>query len=534
MVARQSIQDICTKIMEEVQAAYPGLSLLFIQHTKGKLPEAIALSEHEIVNHPAGRAAHAILKKHGQGYHSQFLGLAIKEDNKFFGLKKKNHLLGICTVNVDNYKNEDEAKADIYHMVWHAIDLYEIRLQPRYRKKFKSGPMVPKRSPLNLSKSHLQADAFSCFYSAFKGDGNFIPLIGKKRAKDSLLAISHHKSENFPGVLAMQATQIKLSEVLETPPSQADALAEARRLSIEVGLAFDETTIRQWWDFTIPSQDMAWRGSNKEEILGAAMNTSLDPYVRSVGYLVQEMTGIKTTQADDLIGQYNSFKDPDENLNLHREMIDTVFEGAIAKGVKNGSHAALLEAADKQNEDLTEGRILGWCANALQNAAKAFEAALESGTSPAQAARMNFSTQEKDLSWDKLKELGDDIIDKKRQGFAVTMGSIAEICHDNPVFSPVLNSIQVTMNSPDYIQKLEAANDLNHVPSAPEPATPAPKAAPQAPVPQAPAMAPSLGGGSNHVHRQRVMAHQEAQKKAQVDKNAAKNKSDGTDEISQV
>ena len=169
-------------------------------------------------------------------------------------------------------------------------------------------------------------------------------------------------------------------------------------------------------------------------------------------------------------------------------------------------------AANEQNENLAEGNILGWCANALQAAARAFDSALTSGTSPMQAARMQFEGTKDIPEWDNLKKVGDSVVGQKRAGLAVTMGTIAEICNSDPLFAPMLNSIRFTMQDPDYIQKLEMSNDLAMRP-APAPAPPAP--APKAPAPAAPAYAapvfapggPSMGGGTSqqHISRQRAL-----------------------------
>ena len=209
-------------------------------------------------------------------------------------------------------------------------------------------------------------------------------------------------------------------------------------------------------------------------------------------------------------------------------MVDTIFEDAVLKGVEESSSRALLNAANKQNESLTEGRILGWCANALQDAAKAFERALLNGASPGQAARMHFEGNRADLaSWETLKDLGDKVVDQRKQGFAVTMGHIAEICHNHPSFAPVLDSMKITMNDPAYIQKLEASNDLAVKPAGPAaPAPKGPELGPKGPAPKGPelgpkgpapatpaapaAAAPTLGGNNRaaQIMRQRQLMAQ--------------------------
>ncbi|MEZ5902880.1 MAG: hypothetical protein R3D88_06195 [Alphaproteobacteria bacterium] len=535
-----SIQAICDEVTREVEQVYEGLSLYFILHGTGKFNEAAALAEHDIVGHRAARAARAIIQKTPRTERSGFLGIGIATEIRMMGFKNKAHLLGLFNINKDHYKNEIEVRAQIYHLIWHAIDLYEIRNNPTYARKFKDGPMVPKRSALNLSKAHLQADIFACALLALKDKGQdfnekiLIPM-SQKRGRMALTPINNYKAEDFPSVIAMDSCNLALKEAKAEFMEEKDFMIIARKISLDVGQTYNQNNIQQWWDFCIPAQDMAWRGYAPEEILGAASNTSENPYVRSVAYLIEEVTQIKPASAEMLQNKYNAFVDPEINKSLHREMIDTIFEDAITKGAEESSHQALVNAANKQNEDLTEGRILGWCANALQEAAKAFERALSTGMSPIQAARMVFEGSRHTAEWDDLKDLGDKIVDQRKQGFAVTMGHIAEICHNHPAFSPILDSIKITMNDPSYIQKLQASNDLSVAPRTPSAAPTqemAPKApsmdgpsvkgpapsepTPQAPVPTAPVMpaaAPGMGGGNRaaYLMRQRQMMLQKQQ-----------------------
>lgn len=534
-VTIDSVQKICNEMKKDVEMAYPGLSLYFVVHGTGKMREAIALAEHEIVSHLAGNAARAIIRKHSKGERSSFLGLAIANELKMMGFKKIDHLLGLFNINFNNYDTEDSARADIYHLAWHAIDLYEIRQNPVYRKKFKSGPMVPKRSPLNLSKAYLQADTFSVALDVLRGKDTTLDAIAKKRGTLSLLPTTDFKADEYPFAIAKDACDFAIKELKKTSTPAEEHLITARQLSLEVGHTFDEANIKQWWDFSVPAQDMAWRGYSKEEVLGAAVNVCEDPFVRSIGYLVQEVTGIEPETADKMQNGYNAFLDPEVNMHMHREMVDTIFEDAIAQGVEESSSRALLNAANLQNEDLTRGRILGWCANALQDAAKAFERALLNGASPDQAARLQFEGNRSEPTWDSLLDMGNKIVDQRRQGFAVTMGHIAEICHNNPAFAPVLDSLKVTMNDPAYISKLEAANDLVVKPMTPAPEAPAPVApAPKGPAPKGPDLGPKgpapmpaqvpggpvPGGGSNRAaqlmrQRQQMLAAQKKKEEEQ-------------------
>ena len=520
-----SVESACALIARQTQEAYNDLAMHFIVHGKGQLNERIALSEHEIIRHPAGDTARSILKKIPKTDYSSFLGMAVAQQKGFLGLTSKDHVLALFNVNVDNYADIRDAKVHLYHLVWHAIDLMDIRQRPEYKRKFKSGPMIPKRSPMNLAKANLQADVFAAVMAGLHGDGDALDMLANMRGSNALIQLSEQRAEDFPYIIALEAAQFAYSELERNKIARSKYIETARHISLEVGYTFDETSIKQWWAFSEPSQDMAWRGYSPQEILGAAVFTSENPYVRATAYLVSEVTKIEPLHSHEITEAYNPFANQEKNKLLHREIMQATFEEAITLGSEEDSARALLNAANAQNEKLTEGRILGWCANALQAAAKAFELALDTGGSPMQAARQEFDGAKDKINWETIKDLGDTIVAQRRQGYTVTIGNIAEICNENPAFAPVLGSIKLTLNDPGYIQRLQATNDFGIKPVAPAPKGPAmrgpapkmegPMLAPNAPVPQAPGLGggklPGLGANKSNLIRQRMIQQKQMQ-----------------------
>lgn len=512
------LQEICHTAAGQVRELYPELEMLFIHHINGSLQEIIEAGEHGASGHPASKAAISILEKHSRRDGSSFLGMAIDRQAKWLGLSYKDRVLGLANVNHDEFQTAKEARRSIYHIVWHAIDLAEVRKRPEYANKFRSGPMIPKRSPLNMSRLNLQADVFAAVMSGLMGEENSIDILAKQRAIDSLNPIHARRAEDYPFVIAVESAKHAYKKLIAINPPKNKFMFYARQLAMAVGQTFDDGSIRQWWAFSEPAQDMAWRSFSKDIILGCAVNASEDPFVRATGHLVSELSEITPVSSMFLSTSYNAFINQEHNQTLHREMIEKAFEEAIAKGAAQESGQPLIVAANQQNEDLAEGRILGWCANALQAAGRAFENALSSGISPVQAARLEFEGTKNTSNWDSLRKIGDDIIEQKRKGFGTTLGTVAEICSQNPLFSPILNSIKVTMKDPSYMRKLDIANDLSvgkpaFAPAGPAPA--APKAAPTiAPTTVAAPAGPSLGGNAAARNRMAMeKARREQQKK---------------------
>ncbi len=493
-----SVTRMCHAISRQIAEVNKPLKIHWIVHHAGQRAETAALEEHDISRHPAGTHALNILRRKRDDDNTSFLGLAVASESKFFGLINRSHLLALLSVNIDQFKDARAIKRNLYQQVWHALDLSEIRERKEYKDKFRNGPMVPKRSPMNRAKANLRADVFSAIMVALEGNKKAIREAAEERCMMALTPHHGYRAEDFPFIIAMEAAIFSFRETKKGNGNRARTIKTALEIAEEISKTFDETSIRQWWAFSQPAQDMAWRGHTPKEILGAAINTSEDPYVRATGLLIYEIMNIEPRSSSELVGVYNAYADPELNERLHRETADEIFEGIIAQGIFENSGAPFITGANEQNKNLTEGKIMGWCASALQAAASAFESALASGESPTKAARREYHENQKQTEWDTVKKLGDKIIEQRRNGYAVTFTELLELCNQEEDFHIIRSSVENTVQDPEFQKKLEAAAEFTpEVKPGMDPvATPkaAPKAAPSGPVYAA---APGLGGGNN-------------------------------------
>ncbi len=459
------LQDICSLAAKQVQDLYPDVELLFVPHQMGKLAEVVKLGEHGMMKHPAGRTALDILEKNKHHDLTGFLGLAIDRKTKMFGLASNESILAIINVNMDEFAAPKDLRRAVYHHAWHAIDLLDIRKRPEYKSKFKSGPMIPKRSPMNLARLNLQADVFSAVMSGLQGEEDAIDVLAAQRAMDSLRPVHSRRAQDYPFVIAMEAAKFGFQKLVELKPTRIKYLYYARQLALEVGYTFDETSIRQWWGFSQPAQDMAWRNQPGEIILGSAIVSAEDSYIRATGHLVCDITGVLPNEAAHLMPHYNAYAPKEHNQTLHAELMIKAFDEALVLSVSEDNGWPLVAAAHKQNQSLPEGVVLGWCANALYAAARSFDAALASGRNAAQAARMEFEGSKDSTNWDALEKLGDDIVDHRRRGEKVTLDMIATLCQSDKELAPVQSAIGVTKRlqgqaKPEPVLKTPAGGDM--------------------------------------------------------------------------
>lgn len=493
-LTQKQIDTLARDIARQVNDAERTLTMAFIPHERGRRDEALSLDEPSLLAHPAGVFIRHLLRNRAAEEGSAFYGLSIRTKKTFLGLLRKTSMLGLATLDNEEIRTPEEARHCLYHFAWHALDLAAVRQKPEYRGRFDNGPMIPRRKRIAQGKANLMADLFAATMAAFQGDRAAPRRIGTERAAQSLVARQGKDPGLFPYLLAVESADLSIAETLKGSVSKSRMIALARQVTAEVGATLDEGLLRQWHAFCTSAQDMAWRGYEPERILGAAIHGSEDPYVRSIGYLVAEATSLTPMGSADIKKGYNAFADPEINARAHREITEEIFAEAMAQGVYENSSSPFIEAANAQNRSLTEGRILGWCAAALQAAARAFDMALASNRPPGQAAHERFTTARNETGWETLEGLGEKIVDRRQKGHAVTLGGIAKLCESAEPLKSIADSVSLSLKDPAFAARLEAANALTHtppMPAAPAPAGPRPSAPP---APVAIPAGPALGG----------------------------------------
>jgi hypothetical protein len=163
----------------------------------------------------------------------------------------------------------------------------------------------------------------------------------------------------------------------------------------------------------------------------------------------------------------------------------------------------------------------------LQSAARGFDSALANGGSPAVAARREFEGEKDKTTWDTLKDLGKSIIRNTRGGQPVTLSSIDDLTKENQAANAIRRSVQATIKTPAYQQRLDAASELHvrNEPQAPGFVIANTPSAPQGPAIQARApQGPAMG----RTGAARTIIGTQTQKTAQRTEGASDIKKDGT------
>ena len=90
---------------------------------RGDKPEAIAREEITISNHIAGKAALKHFRRYKKNNKTGFLGLTSAIKKSLFNFKPTPQVIALFYICADDYDYINDARAEAYHLAWHALDL---------------------------------------------------------------------------------------------------------------------------------------------------------------------------------------------------------------------------------------------------------------------------------------------------------------------------------------------------------------------------------------------------------------------------
>lgn len=486
---RKEILATSQEITTAVARDWPNFSLRFVLYRRGQRQDEYERILTRLAQHPCEKAAREILRETSSPDNSSFVGIATGVEKKLLGLQSKFHFLGFAAINLDLYSKPEECISDLYHITAQALDTYHLLTKKNSPLPKANAIFQPKRNYLALARNNLKSDVFSALALYEKGQEKAVDNLALRRAKAALTAQSSHHPENYPFVISTDVMNYTVGNILN---GKSDDFEHLLKLSDKIAVSFDKHHLKSWINFCSPAQTMAWNGFAPEEILGAALYTSSDPFIKATANLICEITQIKPFMAHTIANATNPYVDNETNSRNHAKLMEETFETAIINAIETDSHLPLIRTANSQNDDLLKGRVLGWCADALQSAARTFEQSSKKGMAPGPASRIEFQRVTAKADWESLETLNVQMLGQRRSGRAVTFSEIINMCGNKLEFRSIMDSLRMTMSDPEYSAQLSYVNDLPK----PQPHL-APSAAPQA-APQvgyAPTHAPAMMGG---------------------------------------
>lgn len=232
------------------------------------------------------------------------------------------------------------------------------------------------------------------------------------------------------------------SESIKNLNKNSRAIPTAIKLTKEIGMTCTAQTIKQWISFARPAQEMAWAGYAPETILGAALYSCENTYVRSIADLVAENMDFKPDLVTTLDG-YNPFTDQEANQRLHERKCKETWQKNMLSVRGPEDSKIFYENIKKQNRELMEGRPVGWCAYALMQAANVIETAAPQDLNQAiTRAQKTFERESGAVSWENLCRLTRTIFAYRRDGYDITPERLAHICEKSDLYAPVKRTLQ--------------------------------------------------------------------------------------------
>lgn len=341
-----------------------------------------------------------------------------------------------------------------------------------------SGP----KSDIAAMRALLKSDIFAAIALYLSGHEDGVKKMVRRRAEAILTARKAPDPSLFALPAAMDTINVALPKLGKTRRViDRFFFDECLTRAEEICRIIDRHVLGQWYGFGQAAQDMAWRGVSKRSILGAAYLAD-SPDIRALAVLIADMTGLAPHGADQFIGAYSAFCDMDMNAKAHDHAMDQEFAWIVAQDpVKNGSKL-FYEAADRQIDDLHKGRVLGWCADALHVSAKAFLDEGGKDRDALDAAKIAFDAHKARASWQELNALGEDIVERSRQGKFTSLQEIANLSQKYTGLQSVMDALEVhALMNPAEGTMPHVAPTFSAPAAAPAPQGPAPTLAPAAP-----------------------------------------------------
>lgn len=496
---KANIESLCASISAEVARSFPGTELYFILHHAGQREEQAESILSKLSSHPAHAEARGLLKfRKLNGDQSVFLGLALGYEKKLLGFKSAPKSLGFISLNLSEHESETERFLTLYRLIGQFLDL----TQTLHRLKKPPEPgvvMQPKRSSLSVARDNLKADIFGVIHMARCGEFSALSSLAKKRGMESITAKTNWQPEEYPFPIALDVTTYVSKHLPKLRPGLL--VTDSFQTTQSILQSFEKENLETWFQFAKPAQTMAWSGYTPQQILGTAIHTSPNPFVKATGHLIAEITNIFPSPQESLPAGYNPYVAREINQINHQRLMEETFEMVLVHAMESDSHLPLVRVANNQNENLVKGRFSGWCAHALQAAAKAYIGAAHRGVPANLAAKIEFQTVQQQTQWQDLERVSDFVLEQHSSGEGITLSGVAQWCSQFPELRMFSESINLTLNDPTYEMRLKLANDtpsLGHTPAVPQgPAAPGPALQPGYQPRPGTGRAPhlSLGGG---------------------------------------
>lgn len=454
-----NLKSTCTNISDNIRTLFPNLNLYFLISTIDKKQDPISNLLGKISGHPAFHEAFQVLKMWSASKMEQtaFLGLSEGQENIPFSFKKRPKTLAFIVLDVSLYKELYQAIQAVHFEMAIFLDTYSGHLKKPMTMN--GNVFVHRTTQLGSCRLNLKADIYSILQLLREAQYDAPILLAKQRSLETLTPQSNFNPEDFAFPIALDVINYTIEKQISSTVTTRNSspLLSQYQLAEQIADCFDNDNLQSWIQFANSCQVMAWSGFSPSQILGAAINTSTNPFIKAIGHMLSELSNLAPTEESHLPAGYNPFLAEEINQIRHERACEETFEMIMYHVMEADSHLPLLRVANNQNEGLLKGKISGWCANALHAAAKAYMGAKDRGIPPVQAARLEFQSAHLQSNWKLLRQIGQHVFTMGRQNTPINLPDLLKWISQQPESKHMSDSLNITISDPQYTNNVEAA-----------------------------------------------------------------------------
>lgn len=421
-------KNFCLDVEDELNKVFCNMEThILVTDNKNNKQEVAKKLIEKINKHPAYNSALQILKAWlANTDNTGFLGFSEAQENVLLGFRTRSKIINLFAIDITQFQDIHDAKQQIYFMIYIFIETYEGHLKLKVNNE--GNVFYSPKEELEVARTNLSADIFISLYLLANNENAGVNHLAQIRANKTLTPQSHLKPELFPFLISLDVIDYSFKNKFSSFFQLADTntLLSYYQLAREISDCFEPENLYTWYNFAEKAQVMAWLGFEQEQILGAATNTSTNPFIKAIGNLLAKTLKITASTKEKIPFGYNPFSSHEINKIEHERYIDENFEMALIHSIEADSHLPLLRLANIQNKALAKGKFLGWCANALHAAANAFVSAQQRGVPVAQYTRLEFQSARKLIDWEILRQSNEVIIESLRLGAEHTISDLIE------------------------------------------------------------------------------------------------------------
>lgn len=454
-------KHICNVVSKQIRSGFPELTIEYILHKENEREKTFDKSLANIKKHVAGKTLLEYpnlndKKKILQKNKSRFTIIARHEKKGIFGLFKSRSFVGISFINYDRFRSANDLRNHALHLAWHAIELYLDAI-----RNPDSDDIIPFIEENNLIIPHLDeterayrnliADIFSATVQRLQGRQKAFEHVVTQRIYDTLTPQPDFEAEIFPSPICADTFDFAFNNCEKNNRHESDLFVKAANITRDISAAFDISTIEQWRNFAIPAQYMAWTGSSPETILGAALYTAENIHTQSISDMIAERMSLRA-ELLSVIDAHNPFAHPETNFKIHKKKCSKLKDHIFFKIQNQNNIGILLDEALKQNQNLFDNDISGWCADILIKTYNSFKMDLRIKTfyESRRSAIALMEQEIKESDFEALAQLSDLMFKKIRKGHTMDMKQIFKLASTVEGANHIVNTLE-------KLERLEAS-----------------------------------------------------------------------------